>query len=59
MIERYGIRKDDELPHPAVVLIDNKGIVQWFYVGEDYKQRPSASQIRAVIERLNFQALNR
>lgn len=54
VIERYGIRKDDDLPHPAVVLIDKQGLVQWFYVGENYKQRPSASQIRSVIERLNF-----
>ncbi len=54
VIERYGIRKDEELPHPAVVLIDKAGVVQWFYVGENYKERPSASQIRAVIERLKW-----
>jgi peroxiredoxin len=54
VIERYGIRKDEKLPHPAVVLIDKKGLVQWFYVGENYKQRPSASQLRAVIEHLDI-----
>jgi peroxiredoxin len=54
VIERYGIRKDEKLPHPAVVLIDKKGLVQWFYVGENYKQRPSASQLRMVIENLDI-----
>jgi len=51
-IEQYGIRRDEKLPHPAVVLIDTQGIVQWFYVGENYKQRPSASQLEQVLARL-------
>ncbi len=54
VIERYGIRKDEKLPHPAVVVIDKKGLVQWFYVGENYKQRPSASQLTTVIENLDI-----
>jgi peroxiredoxin len=51
----YGIRRDEELPHPAVIILDKKGLVQWFYVGEDYKQRPSATQLREVIDRLDLQ----
>lgn len=51
----YGIRRDEELPHPAVIILDKKGLVQWFYVGEDYKQRPSAIQLREVIDRLDLQ----
>lgn len=54
LTDRYGIRRDEELPHPAVVLIDKQGIVQWFYVGENYKQRPSSSQIRAVVDRVGL-----
>ena len=50
--ESYGIKKDDKLPHPAVVILDEEGKVFWFYVGEDYKQRPSASQLSQVISRL-------
>lgn len=46
----YGVRKDDKLPHPAVVLINQMGNVVWYYVGEDYKQRPSAAQLRQVID---------
>lgn len=49
--ERYGIRRDEELPHPAVILIDQRGDVVWFYVGENYRQRPSASQLIQVMER--------
>ena len=50
--DRYGIRRNKKLPHPAVILIDKQGKVAWFYVGEDYKQRPSASQLEKVFERV-------
>lgn len=48
----YGIRKDESLPHPAVILIDKGGDVVWFYVGENYRQRPSAAQIEQVMRRV-------
>jgi peroxiredoxin len=51
----YGIRKDEELPHPAMILLDDQGIVQWFYIGEDYKTRPSATQLQQVLDRLDAQ----
>jgi peroxiredoxin len=51
----YGIRKDEELPHPAMILLDDQGIVQWFYIGEDYKTRPSAKQLQQVLDRLDAQ----
>ena len=49
----YGIRRDEELPHPAMILLDDLGIVKWFYVGENYKQRPSAQQLRKVLDRID------
>ena len=52
-IDLYGIRRDTRLPHPAMVIIDKQGIVQWFYVGKDYQKRPSASQLMQVIERIS------
>lgn len=52
-IDAYGVRKDEELPHPAVIIVDTEGRVQWFYIGEDFKQRPSASQLRRVLTRLD------
>lgn len=48
----YGIRKDEELPHPAMILLDDQGTVQWFYIGENYKERPSATQLQKVLNRL-------
>jgi peroxiredoxin len=49
----YGIRRDEELPHPAMIVLDDLGIVKWFYVGENYKQRPSAQQLRKVLDRIH------
>jgi hypothetical protein len=49
----YGIRKDEELPHPAMILLDDQGVVKWFYIGEDYKTRPSAEQLQKVLDRLD------
>ena len=49
----YGIRRDEELPHPAMILLDEQSIVQWFYIGEDYKVRPSATQLQQVLDRLD------
>ena len=48
----YGVRRDEKLPHPAVVVIDKAGKVAWFYVGENYRERPSSSQLEAVLKRL-------
>ncbi len=46
----YGVRRDEKIPHPAVVLIDKQGVVVWYYAGENYKQRPSSEQLQRVIE---------
>ena len=51
-IKRYGIAKNDELPHPTMVLIDVTGAVVWFYSSADYTERPSAEQLRGVLEAL-------
>ena len=47
-----GIRNGEKLPHPAVILINQAGEVVWYYVGEDYKRRPSASQLREVFKQV-------
>lgn len=52
LTDLYGIRRDEELPHPAVIIIDKEGNVAWFYVGENYKERPSAKQIEKVLARV-------
>lgn len=48
----YGVQKNSKLPHPSVVIVDAAGVVQWFYVGEDYKTRPSSSQVLKVVNRI-------
>ncbi|NND38383.1 MAG: redoxin domain-containing protein [Pseudomonadales bacterium] len=50
--EKYGIKRNMFLPHPALFLIDMQGTVKWFYANSDYKQRPSPSQIMRVVESL-------
>ncbi len=52
LAKKYGIQRSDSLPHPAVFLINRDGQLIWYYAGQDYKQRPSASQLRDVINRL-------
>ena len=44
----YGVKTQKDMPHPSVILINKQGEVVWYYVGEDYKRRPSASQLRKV-----------
>jgi hypothetical protein len=36
-----------------MILLDEQSIVQWFYIGEDYKVRPSATQLQQVLDRLD------
>jgi len=36
-----------------MIVLDDLGIVKWFYVGENYKQRPSAQQLRKVLDRID------
>ena len=50
--DNYGIRRNKELPHPAVIIINSKGLVEWFYVGENYRERPTAAQLELVLKRL-------
>ncbi len=53
VINAYGVKKkDDGLPHPATVLIRKGGDVAWFYINEDYKQRPTGEQILQLVKRL-------
>jgi peroxiredoxin len=50
VIREYGLLRDEKLPHPAVIFIDQSGSILWFYVNADYKSRPSAAQIADLME---------
>ena len=49
MIDEYGLRKDSKIPHPATILINERGEVVWYFASSNYKVRPDASQMRMII----------
>lgn len=49
VISKFGIARDDQLPHPAVYLIKQGGEVAWFYASEDYKKRPTGDQLIDIV----------
>ncbi len=49
----YDGEKLAGIPHPAVYVIDKKGVVVWAKVESDYKRRPTNDEIRAAINALN------
>lgn len=58
-IDAYGLHDpaydNDKLagiPHPAVYVIDKKGVIAWARVETNYRERPTNEQIRAAIDRL-------
>jgi peroxiredoxin len=57
VIDAYGLRDPayvgqgiDGIPHPAVYVLDKEGKVAWARVESDYRNRPSNSEIRAVLD---------
>ncbi len=48
----YGIKKNRKLPHPAVFLIGKDGNLLWYHVDQDFKRRPSAVQLKKVLQTL-------
>lgn len=58
-IDAYGLRshvyagtKYDGIPYPTVYVIDKNGKVIWMKLEEDYKKRPTNTEIRAEIDKL-------
>ena len=54
VIDRYGLLNADSpgWPHPAVYVIDKKGIVRWRFIETDYTQRASNEEIFQVLEKI-------
>lgn len=48
----YGIKSDKDLPHPAVYLVDKSGQIAWYHIDQEFKQRASGLQLKAVLEEL-------
>jgi peroxiredoxin len=58
-IDAYGLHDpayDGEklagIPHPAVYVIDKKGVVAWAKVESNYRERPRNDEIRAALDAL-------
>ena len=47
---QYGIGNEKNLPHPALFLIDRQGNLIWYYASRDFKVRPTARQVEAIIK---------
>lgn len=55
--KQYGIGNAQDLPHPAVFLINKKTVKQdaellWYFVSSDYKTRPSGQQLLNKVQTL-------
>jgi len=50
VIRKYGVARPNNLPHPAVYLLDKKGKLIWFYSSTNYKKRPNGEQLISVIK---------
>lgn len=55
--KQYGIGNTQDLPHPAVFLINRQTSTDepellWYYVSEDYKKRPTGEQLLEKVESL-------
>ena len=49
---QYGIGNTKNLPHPALFLIDKKGVLRWYYASTDHKVRPTADQVEQIINQI-------
>jgi peroxiredoxin len=56
-IDRYGLRdpeyagqKTDGVPHPAVFVLDQQGLVRWEKIEDDYRQRPTNEEVAAALD---------
>jgi peroxiredoxin len=48
----YDGEKFAGIPHPAVYVIDKKGVVAWVKVESNYRERPTNDEIRAALNAL-------
>ena len=48
----YNADSDREIPHPAAVIIDKKGLVRYVRVDEDYRERPSIEELHDALKML-------
>jgi len=55
VIDRYGLLNDKAsrpIPHPATLVVDRKGVVQWKFIEVNYKVRPSNEDVLAQVKKV-------
>lgn len=54
VIREYGILNEEQgtIAHPTTVIVDREGTVRWVRVDEDYRKRPSPSEVLAALDEL-------
>ncbi|HEY9135008.1 MAG TPA: peroxiredoxin family protein [Pseudomonadales bacterium] len=57
LIDTLGIKNNKNLPHPAIFIVDQKGILRWYYANSDYKTRPTSDQMKIVLKQLFVERL--
>ena len=57
VIDRYALRdeayvgkREDGIPHPAVIVLDAKGRIRWMKIETDFRERPTNAEIAAAID---------
>lgn len=53
--ERYGIRNEGHqktVPHPTVIVVDGGGVARWVVSDENYKVRPSTTEVLEAVQTL-------
>jgi len=57
VIDRYGIRdpaykgeKIDGVPKPSVFVLDQRGVVRWEKIENDYRERPTNEEVAAALD---------
>ncbi len=48
--EAYAGKKEDGIPHPAVIVLDAKGRIRWMKIETDFRERPTNAEIAAAID---------
>lgn len=57
VIDEYGLRDpayagqaDNGVPHPTVLVLDQKGTIRWMRIEDDYRVRPTNEDVAAALD---------
>jgi len=52
VIDRYGLRNPEQkrVPHPTVIVLDQRGRIHWLKIENDYRERPSNEEVAAALD---------